>query len=91
MIAAWKVGDATVLENMLLEDYREKPEMRPLYQRILIDRNVGMAKKIAGMLEGGGKWFVIVGAAHLAGEQGLVEMLRRDSHDFEVQQVGAAE
>ncbi len=88
MIAAWKVGDASVLENMLLQDYNEKPEMRPLYQRILIDRNVGMAQKIVDMLEGGGKWFVIVGAAHLVGEQGLVEMLRQDAHGFEVMQVG---
>lgn len=91
MIASWRIGDSTVLENMLLEDYREKPEMRPLYQRILIDRNAGMAQKIVDMLEGGGKWFVIVGAAHLVGEQGLVEMLRRDAHGFQVTQVGAAE
>ncbi len=90
MIASWQAGDATVLESMLLKDYEEKPEMRPLYQRILIDRNVGMAEKITGMLEGGGKWFVIVGAAHLVGEQGLVELLRRDSR-FAVSQVGAAE
>lgn len=89
MIAGWKVGDATVLEGMLLKDYNEKPEMRPLYQRILIDRNVGMAAKIVDMLEGGGKWFVIVGAAHLVGEQGLVEMLRQDAHEFQVTQVGA--
>ena len=91
MIASWKVGDSTVLANMLLDDYREKPEMRPLYQRILIDRNLGMAQKIVDMLEGGGKWFVIVGAAHLVGEQGLVEMLRQDAHGFQVTQVGAAQ
>lgn len=89
MIAGWKVGDAAVLANMLLQDYEEKPEMRPLYQRILVDRNVGMAEKIVDMLEGGGKWFVIVGAAHLVGEQGLVEMLGRNTQGFEVMQVGA--
>jgi len=88
MIAGWKDGDATVLEDMLLQDYNEKPAMRPLYQRILIDRNVGMAEKIVDMLEGGGRWFVIVGAAHLVGEQGLVAMLRQDAHGFEVVQVG---
>lgn len=90
MIAAWKIGDSTELANMLLQDYEEKPELRPLYQRILIDRNVGMAQKIVDMLEGGGKWFVIVGAAHLVGEKGLVEMLQQDAHAFQVMQVGAA-
>lgn len=90
MIGSWQAGDAAVLEGMLLQDYEDKPEMRPLFQRILIDRNVGMAEKIVGMLEGGGKWFVIVGAAHLVGEQGLVEMLRGDAR-FAVSQVGAAE
>lgn len=90
MIASWQAGDVTVLESMLLKDYEEKPEMRSLYQRILIDRNVGMSEKITGMLEGGGKWFVIVGAAHLVGEQGLVELLRQDSR-FAVSQVGSAE
>lgn len=89
MIAGWKVGDATVLETMMLRDSEEKPEMRPLYQRILIDRNVGMGEKIVDMLEGGGKWFVIVGAAHLVGKQGLVEIMRQHRHGFEVVQVGA--
>jgi uncharacterized protein YbaP (TraB family) len=91
MIVAWKIGDSTELANMLLKDYAEKPEMRPLYQRILIDRNVGMAQKIVDMLEGGGKWFVIVGAAHLVGEEGLVEILQQDAHGFQVMQVGAAD
>jgi uncharacterized protein YbaP (TraB family) len=89
MIAGWKVGDASVLEEMLLKDYEAKPEMRPLYQRILVDRNVNMAEKIVDMLEGGGKWFVIVGAAHLVGEQGLVHMMRQHRHGFQVSQVGA--
>lgn len=91
MIAGWKVGNTTVMEEMMLKDYEEKPAMRPLYQRILIDRNVDMAEKIVDMLEGGGKWFVIVGAAHLIGDEGLVEMLRRHRHGFQVVQVGAGQ
>jgi uncharacterized protein len=91
MVEAWKAGDATVLSSMLLEDYEQKPELRPLYQRILIDRNVGMAAKIVDMLEGGGTWFVIAGAAHMVGDQGIVELLRQNRQGFRVTQVGVAE
>lgn len=91
MLTAWKTGDAAALEGMLLEGYEDKPELHPLYQRIVIDRNVGMAEKVIDMLKGGGTWFVIAGAAHMVGEQGVAELVKQDAGGFEIVQVGAVE
>ncbi|OCP18135.1 MULTISPECIES: TraB/GumN family protein [unclassified Ensifer] len=45
-------------------------------QRIIIDRNKTMATR-AGPILGGGNAFMAVGALHLAGDEGLVELLKR--------------
>ena len=91
MFEAWRTGDTADLEDELLGEYQARPEMFPLYKRIVIDRNARMAERIVDMLEGGGTWFVIAGAAHMLGEHGLVELLRQHSHGFAVVQVGGAE
>jgi len=91
MFEAWRTGDTADLEDELLGEYQARPEMFPLYKRIVVDRNVGMAERIVEMLEGGGTWFVIAGAAHMLGEHGLVELLRQHSHGFEVVQIGSTE
>lgn len=46
-------------------------------QRLLIDRNKTMARRATPLLEKGDA-FIAVGALHLVGAQGLVELLRKD-------------
>jgi uncharacterized protein YbaP (TraB family) len=46
-------------------------------KRIIIDRNHTMAERAAPVLDGGNA-FVAVGALHLPGEEGLVELLRKE-------------
>ncbi|MGK9284330.1 TraB/GumN family protein [Sinorhizobium meliloti] len=53
-------------------------------QRIIIDRNRIMADRAAPLLKGGGV-FMAVGALHLPGKEGLVELLRQQG--FTVTQV----
>lgn len=69
---AWKSGDASTIETMVLRDLRTEPEM---YQRLLIDRNSNWLPKIQALFTRPKPAFVVVGAAHLVGSDGLVAAL----------------
>ena len=70
---AWKAGDSATVERIVLQDVREEPVM---YQRLLVDRNRNWLPKIEALFARRGRAFVVVGAAHLVGADGLISMLR---------------
>jgi uncharacterized protein YbaP (TraB family) len=73
MLKAWQTGDAAKLEKLLNEAVSEAPV---LYRRLLTDRNHNWLPKIEELARGGKNAIVIVGAGHLVGKEGLVELLR---------------
>ena len=73
MMKAWKRGDADLLTRVTLANFRDFPS---LGQRILIARNRDWIPKIEGYLSSGQTYFVVAGAAHMGGNDGLVAMLR---------------
>lgn len=75
IIAAWKKGDTGTVEKILTEAVRDMPEIKPVQKRLIDDRNIAMAEKVEGYLATDKKYFVVVGAAHLVGETGLVNLL----------------
>lgn len=70
---AWKAGDSTAVERILLDDMKGDPVM---YQRLLVDRNRAWMPKLDTLLSRSGRAFVVVGAAHLVGPDGLIAMFR---------------
>ncbi len=76
IIRAWNGGDAATMEEILLESVREHPPLMPVFDALFFRRNEKMAAKIEEYLEEGGEFFVVVGAGHLVGEKGIVELLR---------------
>ena len=70
---AWKAGDAPAIEKIVLRDLKSEPQM---YQRLLVDRNRTWLPKIELLFARPKAAFVVVGAAHLVGSDGLLEMLR---------------
>lgn len=73
MIQAWRVGDNEQLSKMFVEDMQaETPE---LYDSLLLQRNLKWIPKIDQMLGDSDTEFVLVGAAHLVGENGLLALL----------------
>jgi len=73
MIAAWRSGDAANLAEMFVADMRERaPE---LYESLLRGRNLNWLPQIETMLADANTEFVLVGAAHLVGEDGLLDLL----------------
>jgi uncharacterized protein YbaP (TraB family) len=73
MARAWKAGDAKAIEALVLADLKSEPQM---YQRLLVDRNRTWLPKLEGLFSRPRPAFVIVGAAHLVGSDGLIAMLR---------------
>jgi hypothetical protein len=74
LLTAWETGDADTLEQLLNEASKEAPA---IYKRLLTDRSAGWVPKIQEWLRGSKNVIVIVGAGHLVGREGVVELLRR--------------
>lgn len=75
VLDAWTTGDVKALEKETLEEMRSAA---PVSFRILIkDRNAAWVKEIESMMAGDEDYFIAVGAGHLIGDGGVVDMLRR--------------
>jgi uncharacterized protein YbaP (TraB family) len=85
---AWQSGDADRLKALMIDrPIRESPQMKKVTQKLLDDRNGPMADKVEGYMKAGdGPHFVVVGAGHLVGEQGIVQRLAAKK-DYQVEQV----
>ena len=75
---AWRAGDAALLYRLLLEDERERnPQFGPVYEKFFDERNRAMTEKIDAFLHTTGRYFVVVGAGHLVGPEGIISGLER--------------
>ena len=78
---AWRAGDVRRLNQLFLVDERERyPQFEPVYEKFFDLRNHAMAGKIAGYLRGTGSYFVVVGAGHLVGGEGIIALLQRSGY-----------
>lgn len=80
MIAAWFSGDDALFMEMFEAQSGDSELTRKFTEQLLDHRNLGMADKIQSYLTSGSEdaqrtYFVLVGAAHLIGEAGIVALL----------------
>jgi hypothetical protein len=80
LIGHWKAGRVTAVESLLAEGYEEFPE---LYRKLVSDRNRSWMPRLEAMLRGGDQVFVVVGALHLIGDGGVVDLLRKRGYTVE--------
>jgi len=80
LMDAWKAGDAPTVERIVLSALRQEPQ---LYQRLLVDRNKAWIPKLEALFARKGHTFVVVGAAHLVGPDGLISLLRAKGYSVE--------
>ncbi len=71
---AWRAGDLSRLDALLLGDYRQRPD---LYQRLVVRRNAAWVARVKEFLRRPDDTLVVVGLMHLLGEQGLIALLRK--------------
>ncbi|HVH28256.1 MAG TPA: TraB/GumN family protein [Vicinamibacterales bacterium] len=80
LIDAWKAGDAATVERLMLSDMEDDPIM---YKRLLVDRNRAWLPRLDALLGRTGRAFVVVGAAHLVGPEGVLAMFRAKGYRVE--------
>ena len=73
MIHAWRRGDVEALNRILRESFQDFPS---LARRLIDMRNQNWLPKIDGYLRSGQTYFVVVGAGHLGGPNGLLGLLK---------------
>jgi len=75
MVAAWRHGDTHWFTAEFAREFGDEPQ---LYESVLVARNRKWLPKIEALLAEHRNYLVIVGAGHLVGRGGVVELLRRD-------------
>jgi uncharacterized protein len=77
---AWQAGDAATVERIVLDDVKDDLVM---YDRLLVNRNRNWLPKLDALLARTGRAFVVVGAAHLIGPDGLLAMFKAKGYKVE--------
>ena len=74
MKSAWRQGHSQALENIILAPF--KNDFPGVYKRVVINRNNAWLPKIEAMLKTKEVEFILVGALHLIGEDGVIAKLK---------------
>ncbi|MGB6449268.1 MAG: TraB/GumN family protein [Steroidobacteraceae bacterium] len=74
MVGAWRDGDTGALEKALHEGFDQFPA---LYQALTTDRNRKWLAEILPLLRDHQDYLIVVGALHLVGHDGVIELLER--------------
>jgi uncharacterized protein len=77
MAQAWSFGNVASMEKLTLAALKESPE---LYSRLLVERNVNWLPHVETCLKEKAGCFIVVGAAHLVGPDGLPTMLAKKGY-----------
>jgi uncharacterized protein YbaP (TraB family) len=74
MLSAWRAGDTAELAAELSDAYQQFPQ---LYRVLVSERNERWLPQIKAYLNGDHNVLIVVGALHLVGKGGLLELLKR--------------
>ena len=69
----WSAGDAGGIDRLLVSPMQS--EYPDLFQRLFVDRNREMTERLLAMAAAPGHYFVVVGAGHLVGSSGILQLL----------------
>jgi len=80
IVRAWRRGDADGLLRIVRDEFRDFPS---LGRRLIDQRNQNWVPKIEEYLRSGHTYFVVVGAGHMGGPNGLLSLLRARGYTIE--------
>jgi uncharacterized protein YbaP (TraB family) len=78
IVSAWRRGDTTVLEQLLGKGFTEFPD---LYGKMTTDRNRKWLPTITRLFNDDHDYLVVVGALHLVGKGGIVDLLQKEGYE----------
>jgi uncharacterized protein YbaP (TraB family) len=76
LVKAWTTGDEKGIESIMTRSIKEDKRLIPIYEKLVVERNRKMVSKIEEYLKEKETFFVIVGAGHLVGNQGIIKLLK---------------
>jgi uncharacterized protein YbaP (TraB family) len=85
LVKAWRTGDERGVESIITKTVKEDKRLVPIFEKFIYERNRNMASKIEDYLKTKETYFVVVGAGHLVGRQGIIQILK--SKGFTVEQL----
>jgi len=80
---AWTMGDTKGMETILTRGISEDKRLSSIFEKLIYERNRKMVLKIEEFLKTKETYFVIVGAGHLVGDQGIIEILQGRGYSVE--------
>lgn len=80
VVKAWQTGDLETVNELILKSFREYPV---IYEQVITKRTKEWLPEIESMLNLGMKCLIVVGAGHLVGDEGLVELLKKKGYSVE--------
>ncbi len=81
IVRYWKTGNAGGIEEMMVEQMQN--DAPALYERLITERNETWMSRLTEMLGAEGLPMIVVGAGHVVGGNGLVELLRENGYQVE--------
>ena len=84
LVLAWEEGDEARLEELVFQGLRETPELDGFYERLFFERNRRMVARLLELGQDGKTRFVVLGAGHMLGEEGIPALLARQGYRVEL-------
>ncbi len=91
MMKAWFQGNESALDQLMTKDVREHPDLAPLDEKLLYERNVSMEKTLESYLKGSPSdvFLVAIGSGHLAGARSVIDILKQKGYKVEQLSAGS--
>jgi uncharacterized protein YbaP (TraB family) len=80
LLTAWETGDLKTLDALMKESFADYPD---LYEKFVTDRNRNWAKQLSKMIKDDQVYMVVVGAGHLPGDEGVINLLNQKGFSVE--------
>jgi len=80
LINAWQIGDLNMIDELMKKSFETSPEMEDI---LITQRNLNWIHRLHNLLNNYEQLFLVVGAGHLPGDQGLLNLLKMQGFNVE--------
>jgi len=81
IVRHWKNGNVDGMEKLMVDQMQT--DTPALYETLITERNENWMSRLTELLDGDKRPMVVVGAGHVVGESGLVEMLKAQGYQLQ--------